>query len=104
MGPTTWKTLVPDGYVPTMPPVQPVNDCGDVLFPEQVTVPDGPNSIVYGGTNLDVSTTRIVAFGKVTALLSFVIAGPVSVYEVVDPLTAPSRRRPVEVVLPLSRP
>jgi len=64
-----------------------------------------PKAIVFGDqVNFEVSATAMLAVGSVTALLSVVIAGPVSTYEIVGAGTVASRRKPSAVMLPLSRP
>ena len=60
-------TVVPDAYVPAVPPLQPVK-LVEVL-PLQVTVPDEPKEIVLLPVlNFEAEATEIVAAGKVTAL------------------------------------
>jgi hypothetical protein len=72
-------TVAPEGYVPAVPPLQPVNDVA--VFPVQATVPEEPNEIVFATElNLSVEATAIVALGKVTAALS-VVAGEEEQYE-----------------------
>ena len=64
-------TVVPEGYVPEAPPLQPVNDVP--VVPVHVTVPEAPNEIAFAvELNLSVAATEIVALGNVTALLSVV--------------------------------
>ena len=99
----SWKTCLPDGYVPARPPLQPMNAVA--VFAVHVTVPDVPKEIVFGDqVKVDVSTTGIVLLGRVTLLLKVVSGGPVSVQYVVGAVTVASRRRPSAVVPPLSRP
>jgi hypothetical protein len=65
-------TVAPEGYVPGVPPLQPVNDVA--VVPVHVTVPDEPNEIVFTPElNLSVAATEIVALGKVTEALSVVL-------------------------------
>jgi hypothetical protein len=65
-------TVAPVGYVPAVPPVQPVNDVA--VFPVHATVPDEPNEIVFAPElNLSVAAAGIVAAGKVTAAPSVVV-------------------------------
>ena len=65
-------TVAPEGYVPAVPPLQPVNDVA--VSPVHATVPDEPNEIVFAPElNLSVAVAEIVALGKVTAALSVVV-------------------------------
>jgi hypothetical protein len=65
-------TVAPEGYVPAVPPLQPVNEVP--VFPVHATVPEEPNEIVFAPElNLSVAATEIVALGKVTAALSVVL-------------------------------
>ena len=65
-------TVAPEGYVPAVPPLQPVNDVP--VVPVHATVPEEPNEIVFApALNLPVAATGMVAFGRVTAALSVVV-------------------------------
>jgi hypothetical protein len=76
---TELVTTVPDGYVPFVPPLQPVNVVD--VFPVQVTVPDEPNEIVFvPELNRLVLATERVALGNVVLALN-VVAGDDGQYE-----------------------
>ena len=65
-------TVAPEGYVPAVPPLQPVNDVA--VFAVHITVPDEPNEIVFvPGLNLSVAAAGIAVAGNVTAALSVVV-------------------------------
>jgi hypothetical protein len=65
-------TVAPEGYVPAVPPLQPVKD--EPVIPVHATVPEDPNEIVFAPElNLSVAAAGIVAAGKVTAPLSVVV-------------------------------
>ena len=71
-------TVVPDAYVPAVPPLQPVKLVE--VVPVHETVPEDPNEMVLLPVlNFVVEATAIVLAGRVTSLLS-VVDGVVEQY------------------------
>ena len=102
-------TVVPDVYVPAVPPLQPVK-LVDVV-PLHETVPEAPKEIVLLPVlNFAVDATPIVLVGRVTALLSVVDGvveqyfGRVAVTEEAELVTTTAQRSSRRSMLSANRP